>query len=29
MGLSECKVVAGLAVSDMDRAKDFYEREKG
>lgn len=25
MGLNDCKVVAGLAVSDMDRAVEFYE----
>jgi catechol 2,3-dioxygenase-like lactoylglutathione lyase family enzyme len=29
MGLSEYKVIAGLAVSDMDRARGFYERELG
>jgi len=29
MGLSEYKVIAGLAVSDMDRARDFYEGELG
>ena len=25
MGLSKYKVAAGLAVSDMDRAREFYE----
>ncbi len=29
MGLSEYKVIAGLAVSDMDRARRFYEGELG
>ena len=29
MGLSEYEVIAGLAVSDMDRARDFYEGELG
>ena len=29
MGLSEYKVVAGLAVSDMDRATEFYEEKLG
>jgi catechol 2,3-dioxygenase-like lactoylglutathione lyase family enzyme len=29
MGLSEFKVVAGLAVSDMDRAVEFYEGKLG
>jgi len=29
MGLSEYKVVAGLAVSDMDRATEFYEGKLG
>jgi extradiol dioxygenase family protein len=27
MGLSRYKVVAGLAVSDMDRARNFYEEK--
>jgi catechol 2,3-dioxygenase-like lactoylglutathione lyase family enzyme len=29
MGLSEYKVIAGLAVPDMDRARGFYEGELG
>jgi hypothetical protein len=29
MGLSEYKVIAGLAVSDMDMARAFYERKLG
>jgi catechol 2,3-dioxygenase-like lactoylglutathione lyase family enzyme len=29
MGLSEYKVVAGLAVSDMNRAREFYEGKLG
>ena len=29
MGLSEYKVIAGLAVSDMDMARAFYEGELG
>jgi catechol 2,3-dioxygenase-like lactoylglutathione lyase family enzyme len=29
MGLSKYKVIAGLAVSDMDRARWFYEGELG
>jgi catechol 2,3-dioxygenase-like lactoylglutathione lyase family enzyme len=29
MSLSEYKVVAGLAVSDMDRAREFYEGKLG
>jgi catechol 2,3-dioxygenase-like lactoylglutathione lyase family enzyme len=29
MGLSEYKVIAGLAVSDMDRARGFYEGALG
>jgi catechol 2,3-dioxygenase-like lactoylglutathione lyase family enzyme len=29
MGLSEYKVIAGLAVSEMDRARGFYEGELG
>ncbi len=29
MTLSEYKVVAGLAVSDMDRAREFYEGKLG
>jgi catechol-2,3-dioxygenase len=29
MGLSDCKVQAVLAVSDLDRAKGFYERQLG
>ena len=29
MGLSGFKVVAGLAVSDMDRAAEFYEGKLG
>ena len=29
MGLSRYKVVAGLAVSDMDRARGFYEGKLG
>ena len=29
MGLSEYKVAAGLAVSDMDRAREFYEGKLG
>jgi catechol 2,3-dioxygenase-like lactoylglutathione lyase family enzyme len=29
MGLSRYKVVAGLAVSDMDRAREFYEGKLG
>jgi catechol 2,3-dioxygenase-like lactoylglutathione lyase family enzyme len=29
MGLSEYKVIAGLAVSDMDKARRFYEGELG
>ncbi len=29
MGLSEYRVVAGLAVSDMDRATEFYEGKLG
>jgi catechol 2,3-dioxygenase-like lactoylglutathione lyase family enzyme len=29
MGLSNYKVVAGLAVSDMDRAREFYEGKLG
>jgi catechol 2,3-dioxygenase-like lactoylglutathione lyase family enzyme len=29
MGLSEYKVVAGLAVSDMDRGREFYEGKLG
>ena len=29
MGLSECRVQAGLAVADLDRAKRFYEDQLG
>jgi catechol-2,3-dioxygenase len=29
MGLSECRVQAVLAVSDLDRAKRFYEHQLG
>jgi catechol 2,3-dioxygenase-like lactoylglutathione lyase family enzyme len=29
MGLSRYKVAAGLAVSDMDRAREFYEGKLG
>jgi catechol 2,3-dioxygenase-like lactoylglutathione lyase family enzyme len=29
MGLSEYKVAAGVAVSDMDRAREFYEGKLG
>jgi catechol-2,3-dioxygenase len=29
MGLSDCRVQAVLAVSDLDRAKGFYERQLG
>jgi catechol 2,3-dioxygenase-like lactoylglutathione lyase family enzyme len=29
MGLSDCKVQALLAVSDLDRAKSFYEHQLG
>jgi catechol 2,3-dioxygenase-like lactoylglutathione lyase family enzyme len=29
MGLSRYKVIAGLAVSDMDRAREFYEGKLG
>ena len=29
MGLSEYKVAAGVAVSDMDRAREFYEVKLG
>jgi catechol 2,3-dioxygenase-like lactoylglutathione lyase family enzyme len=29
MGLSNYKVIAGLAVSDMDRAREFYEGKLG
>jgi catechol 2,3-dioxygenase-like lactoylglutathione lyase family enzyme len=29
MGLSRFKVAAGLAVSDMDRAREFYEEKLG
>jgi hypothetical protein len=29
MGLSRYKVAAGLAVSDMDRAREFYEGRLG
>jgi catechol 2,3-dioxygenase-like lactoylglutathione lyase family enzyme len=29
MGLSDCRVVATVAVSDLDRAKDFYEGQLG
>jgi catechol 2,3-dioxygenase-like lactoylglutathione lyase family enzyme len=29
MGLSEYKVIAGLAISDMDMARAFYERKLG
>jgi catechol 2,3-dioxygenase-like lactoylglutathione lyase family enzyme len=29
MGLSDCEVVALLAVSDLDRAKRFYEHQLG
>ena len=29
MGLSSYKVGAGLAVSDMDRAREFYEGKLG
>jgi catechol 2,3-dioxygenase-like lactoylglutathione lyase family enzyme len=29
MGLSDYKVGAGLAVSDMDRAREFYEQKLG
>jgi catechol 2,3-dioxygenase-like lactoylglutathione lyase family enzyme len=29
MGLSDCRVQALLAVSDLDRAKRFYERQLG
>lgn len=29
MGLSDCRVQAVLAVSDLDRAKGFYERRLG
>jgi catechol 2,3-dioxygenase-like lactoylglutathione lyase family enzyme len=29
MGLSRYKVAAGVAVSDMDRARDFYEEKLG
>lgn len=29
MSLKNCKVVAGLAVSDMDRAVEFYEAKLG
>lgn len=29
MSLSECKVVAGLAVSDMEKAVEFYEGKLG
>jgi catechol 2,3-dioxygenase-like lactoylglutathione lyase family enzyme len=29
MGLSDCRVEPGLAVSDLDRAKHFYEQQLG
>lgn len=29
MSLDNCKVVAGLAVSDMERSREFYERKLG
>ena len=29
MGLSRYKVAAGLAISDMDRAREFYEGKLG
>ena len=29
MGLSRYKVAAGVAVSDMERARDFYEEKLG
>jgi catechol 2,3-dioxygenase-like lactoylglutathione lyase family enzyme len=29
MGLSDCRVEPGLAVSDLDRAKRFYEHQLG
>ena len=29
MGLSEYKVAAALAVSDLDRAREFYEGKLG
>ena len=29
MGLSDCRVEPGLAVSDLDRAKHFYEHQLG
>ena len=29
MGLSEYKVAAAVAVSDMDRAREFYEEKLG
>ena len=29
MSLNECKVVAGLAVSDMETAREFYEGKLG
>lgn len=29
MSLSKCKVVAGLAVSDTEAAREFYERKLG
>ena len=29
MGLSDYKVGAGLAASDMDRAREFYEQKLG
>jgi catechol 2,3-dioxygenase-like lactoylglutathione lyase family enzyme len=29
MGLSDCRVEAGLAVSDLDRARRFYEHQLG
>ena len=29
MGLSDCRVEAGLAVSDLERAKRFYEHQLG
>ncbi len=29
MGLSSYRVVAGLAVSNMDRAREFYEGKLG
>ena len=29
MGLSDCRVEPGLAVSDLDRARHFYEHQLG